>query len=108
MSASTISFWQADRNWYIQQRVRTLSDAGSAAPVVSAVDQSSDAARRADQQAATQAGDELKSAAINALELSASGGYTSDLTSAAALELSSGSGDTPSRTAAGGLLNRKA
>jgi hypothetical protein len=78
MSIPSISFWQADRNWYIQQRVSTLS-ARAPAPAVPAVDQSSPAAREAGQAAALSGGNELKSAAISALELSSSAGYTSAL-----------------------------
>src|SRR5580704_4402944 len=81
VDTSILSFWQADRNWYIQQRVWTLSDVSSARPVIPAVDQSSDAARLADQQAATEALDEFKTAAIGALELSSHSGYTSSLAS---------------------------
>jgi hypothetical protein len=80
MSISGISFWQADRNWLIQQRVLTLSTQGSA-PAVPAVDQSSHAAREADQAAALNGGNELKSAAISTLELSSGSGYTAGLTS---------------------------
>jgi hypothetical protein len=79
MSISGISFWQADRNWFIQQRVLTLSTQASA-PVAPPVDQSSHAAREADQAAAFNGGNELKSAAISALELSSSAGYTAGLT----------------------------
>jgi hypothetical protein len=81
VSALILSFWQADRNWFIQQRVWTLSDITPAGPPIPAVDQSSDAARMADQQAALGSLDELKSEAINSLELSSPSGYTSSLAS---------------------------
>jgi hypothetical protein len=83
MSISGISFWQADRNWFIQQRVLTLSTQASA-PVVPAADQSSHAAREADRAAAFNGGTELKSAAISGLELNSSTGYTAGLTAGGA------------------------
>lgn len=80
MSISGISFWQSDRNWYIQQRVRSLSTQVPG-PAVPLVDQSSHAAREAEQAAALDGGNELKSAAISALELSSSAGFTTGLSS---------------------------
>jgi hypothetical protein len=88
VSTLILSFWQADRNWFIQQRVWTLSDATPAGPAVPAVDQSSDAARKVDQQVASGALDELKSEAINSLELSSPSGYTSSLASGRLLDRS--------------------
>lgn len=75
----SISFWQADRNWFIQQRISTLSEQGASAPAVPAVDRSSTAARKSEDEAALAGNGELRSAAVNALELSSSSGYTTSL-----------------------------
>jgi hypothetical protein len=76
---STISYWQADRNWYIQQQIWTLSYFNVAPPPVPKVDQSSDAARASAQAGALHGSNELRSAAIGALELGSNSPYTASL-----------------------------
>jgi hypothetical protein len=73
MSTSTISFWQADRNWYIQQRIWTLSASTEIDPNAPA--------------APTNKSPELKSAEISGLQLSSSSrsGYTSSIATGGSL-----------------------
>jgi hypothetical protein len=94
MSTSAISFWQADRNWYIQQRIWTLSASRPAGPEGSPavpISQTSRIASIVDQVVSPSVVEPLKGAAINALELSSSSrsGYTSSIaTSGSLLKLS--------------------
>jgi hypothetical protein len=91
MSTSTISFWQADRNWYIQQRIWTLSASRPAGSSAVPINQTSRIASIIDQVVSPSVAEPLKGAAINALELSSSSssGYTSSIaTSGSLLKLS--------------------
>jgi hypothetical protein len=91
MGPSTISFWQADRNWYIQQRIWTLSASRPAVSPAAPINQRSRIASIADQVVSPSVVEPLKGAAVNALELSSSSrsGYTSSIaTSGSLLKLS--------------------
>jgi hypothetical protein len=83
MSTSAVSFWQADQNWSIQQRIWKLSYNGSAVhvPGSSTPANTSSGVASADQIALARATEPLRSAAISTLELSSSSksGYTSNV-----------------------------
>jgi hypothetical protein len=85
MSTLTISFWQADRNWYIQQRIWTLSASRPAGSPP--INQTSRIASIADQVVSPSVVEPLKGAAINALELSSSSssGYGSSVAASGSL-----------------------
>jgi hypothetical protein len=87
MSTSTISFWQADRNWYIQQRIWTLSATRPADSPTVPINQTSCIASIADQVVSPSVVEPLKGAAINALELSSSSssGYGSSVAASGSL-----------------------
>jgi hypothetical protein len=81
VSTSTISFWQADQNWSIQQRIWTLSSNSPAKWGAAAPANASSGVASADQIALMRITEPLKSAAMSALELSSSSmsGYTSNV-----------------------------
>ena len=88
MSSSTISFFQADQNWYIQPRIWTLSANGASDPAGpgASTKQVSGVASIAGQ-AAVRVSDDLKGAEISARQLSSTSksGYASIIVSTGSL-----------------------